>query len=101
MQRIEELERLENEPDADGFVTVVSKRPVVLEEGEETRRPAKATKVLPNFYSFEAKNQKQGRTINLFSDLLAYILIELEELQRKFEEDRRRLQELKRCKMLQ
>lgn len=63
LQRKEELERLANEPDADGFVTVVSKRPVLLEDGEEARPSVKETKPLPNFYSFEAKSQKQGRTL--------------------------------------
>lgn len=57
------MERLANEPDEDGFVSVVSKKPVILEsdedEGASTKTKSKARE-LPNFYQTNKASQNQN-----------------------------------------
>lgn len=89
-------------PDADGFVTVMSKRPRVFERPADA--PAATTaplKLHPNFYRTGSRpsgahrgNGKQRCALRPGSHASVEPK-EVEELRRRFEEDKRRILQLK------
>lgn len=82
---------------------MVNKRAVV-DDGEEAERLAKKIakkdKAIPNFYQSQAATQRKNRTFIVLATI-PYVLLELDDLRQKFEEDRKRIEELKRSKLLQ
>lgn len=95
------MEHLEGQADEEGFVTVINKRSHQVagqEEDEESlTRAKKAHKVLPNFYQFNVKNEKKNSK-NYREKSFNLSVVELEDLRRRFEEDKERIKELKLAK---
>jgi ribosomal RNA-processing protein 7 len=80
---------LRNQPDEDGFITVISKRKAALEDNAAGVKKKKTE--LDNFYRFQMKDTKRKRELVY----LLIVLLELTDLRVQFEKDKKRVEALK------
>lgn len=71
----EELLAKSNEPDEDGFMTVVSKKPKVFDTTDSTNlagneKTTAGIKLMPNFYKYSGKGQRSQR---IFQPFISFI----------------------------
>ena len=104
-EQIERKKAMAGVPDEDGFITVVTKKATFFEdeveriEGDEDGINMEGKRVLSNFYRISAKKLRSQRIYIFVLHFIYLSSLELEELKNKFEEDKLKLDELKRSKI--
>ncbi|RHY70364.1 hypothetical protein DYB38_008264 [Aphanomyces astaci] len=97
----QEREQLKTRVDADGFQTVVNtKRKRVDQEDLLTYRKKQKSKELQDFYRFQLREKKRGRTcfrccLNTVC-MVNLVVVELKTLRERFDEDRQMVEKMKK-----